>query len=165
MDTLECIRTRRSVRKYTNQPLTNDKIFQIIQAAVDAPSGKNGQPWKFRIITDPSVIEAVSKNSIYYSWLRTSPCFVVVFLDKSCSYNQLKDIQSCGAAMQNMMLVAHALGIGSCWIGEILSKENEVKKMLAIDNTDLQLMGIVSFGYTCDEVMNVGRKKIEEFII
>ena len=63
-----------------------------------------------------------------------------VFLDESCSYNQMKDIQSCGAAMQNTMLVAHALVIGSCWIGEILSKENEVKKLLAIDNEELQLM-------------------------
>lgn len=165
MDSLECIRTRRSVRKYTSQPLTDDEIRQIIQAAVDAPSGKNGQPWKFRILTDQSIIEAVSKNSIYYSWLRTSPCFVIVFLDKSCSYNQMKDIQSCGASMQNMMLAAHALGIGSCWIGEILPKENEVKKLLSIDNEELRLMGIVSFGYACGEVINVGRKGIEEFII
>lgn len=165
MDSLECIRTRRSVRKYTSQPLTDDEIRQIIQAAVDAPSGKNGQPWKFRIVTDQSIIEAVSKNSIYYSWLRTSPCFVIVFLDKSCSYNHLKDTQSCGAVMQNMMLAAHALGIGSCWIGEILPQETEVKKLLSIDNEDLRLMGIVSFGYACGEVINVGRKEIEEFII
>lgn len=67
--------------------------------------------------------------------------------------------------MQNMMLAAHALGIGSCWIGEIFSKENEVKKLLAIDNEELQLMGIVSFGYACGEVINVGRKGIKEFII
>lgn len=165
MDSLECIRTRRSVRKYTSQPLSDDEIRQIIQAAVDAPSGKNGQPWKFRIVTDQRVIEAVSKNSIYYSLLRTSPCFVIVFLDKSCSYNQMKDIQSCGAAMQNMMLAAHALGIGSCWIGEILPKEIEVKRLLEIENEELQLMGIVSFGYACGEVINVGRKEIEEFLI
>lgn len=71
MDSLECIRTRRSVREYTSQPLTDDKIRQIIQAAVDAPSGKNGQPWKFRIVTAPNIIKVVSKNSIYYTWLRT----------------------------------------------------------------------------------------------
>ena len=63
------------------------------------------------------------------------------------------------------MLAAHALGIGSCWIGEILPKENEVKRLLAIDNENLQLMGIVSFGYACGEVINVGRKEIEEFLI
>lgn len=165
MDALECIGTRRSVRKYTSQPLTDDKILQIIRAAVDAPSGKNGQPWKFRIITDPSIIEAVSKNSVYFSWLRSSSLFVVVFLDESCSYNQMKDIQSCGAAMQNMMLAAHAIGIGSCWIGEILSKENDVKKLLAIENEKLLLMGIVAFGYADGEVINVGRKEIDEFII
>ena len=165
MDSLECIRTRRSVRKYTRQPLSDDEIRQIIQAAIYAPSGKNGQPWRFKIVTDPNIIEAVSKNSIYYSWLRTSPCFVIVFLDRSCSYNQMKDIQSCGASMQNMMLAAHALGIGSCWIGEILSNEIEVKRLLEIENEELLLMGIISFGYDCGEVINVGRKQIEEFII
>ena len=82
---------------------------------------------------------------------------MIVFLDNSCSYNQMKDIQSCGATMRNMMLAAHALGIGSCWIGKFLSKENEVKKILVIDNTNLQLMRIVSFGYAWGEVINVGR--------
>ena len=57
---------------------------------------------------------------------------VAVYLDKSRSYDRLKDAQSCGAAIQNIMLAAHSLGIGSCWIGEILPKDDEIKAMLNI---------------------------------
>ena len=59
----------------------------------------------------------------------------------------------------------YTLGIGDCLIGEFISKEIEVKRLLSIDNEELQLMGIVLFGYACCEVINIGEKEIEEFII
>ena len=73
MDVIECITTRRSVRQYTPESIDQHIIRQILEAGISAPSGKNGQPWKFKIITDKNLICSVSKLSIYGSWMKTSP--------------------------------------------------------------------------------------------
>lgn len=112
-----------------------------------------------------TVIDELSALSIYGHWMKKSSCFIVIFLDNSVSYNYIKDVQSCGAVMQNMMLAAHAMGVGSCWIGEILSKENDVKSILEVQNDKLELMGIITLGYQKSEPKNVGRKPIEYFLL
>ncbi len=166
MNVLEAIKTRRSVRRYSGRPITTDKINGILQAAIWTPSGKNGQPWKFKVVTEKTLIDQISTLSIYGSWMKTAPLFVAVFLDSECSYNHTKDVQSCGAAMQNMMLAAHELDIGSCWIGEILAKSYEVKEILKINNSKLNLMGIVVFGYReNDNRVKSERKNIETFLL
>ena len=65
MDVFDCIKTRRSIRNYTDQPINKTDINKIIEAAVWTPSGKNGQPWKFKVITDKGLIEQISEMSIY----------------------------------------------------------------------------------------------------
>ena len=67
--------------------------------------------------------------------------------------------------MQNMMLATHALGIGSCWIGEILPFSEEVKQILHINDQNLELMAIIVFGYKAGKVNNPGRKNIESFLL
>lgn len=64
--------------------------------------------------------------------MKSASLFVLCFLDSDCSYDYIKDIQSCGAAMQNMLLAAHASGIGGCWVGEILAKAETVKQVLSL---------------------------------
>lgn len=165
MDAIECITTRRSIRSYTEQPIDEQIVHQILEAGISAPSGKNGQPWKFKVVTDKDLINNISDLSIHGLWMKTAPLFIAVFLDNTCSYDREKDIQSCGAVMQNMMLTAHALNVGSCWIGEILQKSEEVKRILQIDNSELELMGIVIFGYKSRRMINPGRKIIESFLL
>ena len=165
MDALECVKGRRSVRDYTEQDLDKDAIKLIVDAGIWAPSGKNGQPWRFKIVTDKEDIKALSDLSVYGSWMRKAPCFIVIFLDKLHSYNYIKDVQSCGAVMQNMMLAAHAVGIGSCWIGEILPKAEEVKQILEIKNCNMELIGIITLGYAKSAPINVGRKNEEYFLL
>lgn len=81
------------------------------------------------------------------------------------SYNCIKDVQSCGATIQNILLTAHSLGVGSCWIGEIIDKNADVKKILRINDGNLELMAIVTLGYCDGEAPNVGRKSKSEFLI
>lgn len=165
MDAIKCIKTRRSVRLYTEQSIDQQIIPQILEAGISAPSGKNGQPWKFKIITDKNLICSVSKLSIYGSWMKKSPLFITVFLDNTCSYDRVKDVQSCGALMQTIMLAAHSIGIGSCWIGEILPQENSIKNILNINNDFLELMGIITLGYEEGRSFKSSRKNIESFIL
>lgn len=165
MDIYKCIKTRRSVRSYTAERVSDEVIDKILHSAIWTPSGKNGQPWKFKIVEDKNTINKLSDLSIYGSWMKKASHLILVFLDKKCSYNYLKDVQSCGAAMQNIMLTAHSLGIGSCWIGEILSRADVVKNILEIENDNIELMGIITLGYERGKSINPGRKEYESFFI
>ena len=165
MDAIECIKTRRGVRRYADQPIDKQAIHQILEAGISAPSRKNGQPWKFKVVTDKELINNIYDLSIHGSWMKTAPLIIVIFLDNACSYDRLKDIQSCGAVMQNMMLTAYSLDIGSCWIGEILPKAKEVKQVLKLNDESLELMGIVLFGHKSSRMIDPGRKRIESFLL
>lgn len=107
----------------------------------------------------------MSELSAYGSWMKDAACFIIVYLDKACSYNYIKDVQSCGAAMQNIMLSACEFNIGTCWIGEILSKANDVNNILNIKNDNFELMGIVTLGYNLGETINSSRRNIESFLL
>lgn len=164
MKIFDGIISRRSVRLYNPKAIEVESINKVIEAATWAPSGKNGQPWKFKIITEKNIIEEISKLSANTRWLKTAPCLIIVYLDKLCSYHYIKDVQSCGAAIQNMLLTAHEMGIGSCWGGDLLEKADAVNELLRVD-VCLELMGVVSLGYGRGKSINVGRKDINEFII
>lgn len=79
MDFLELIKTRHSVRSYNEQIIESEKLNTLIKAAVSAPSGKNGQPWKFKVVTKQEDIESLSELSIYGSWMKKAGGFIVVF--------------------------------------------------------------------------------------
>lgn len=164
MKTFNGIISRRSVRLYNSNPIETDSINKIIESAIWAPSGKNCQPWKFKIITEKNIIEQISKLSANSRWIKTAPCLIIVYLDKVCSYHYIKDVQSCGAAVQNMLLTAHEMGIASCWIGSLLEKANTVNELLEVDDS-LELMSVVSLGYGRGKSINVGRKDMNEFIV
>lgn len=165
MNIIECIKTRRSVRNYLNQPIEPQLIEDLIEAAIWAPSGKNSQPWKFCIVNDNDKISAISNASIYGKWMRTAPCFIVVFLDKTKAYDYVKDVQSCGAAIQNILLSAHSSGLGACWVGEILKNSEKVKEILNLANAQLELMAVITIGYPQRQTVNAGRNNILTFII
>ena len=165
MDVFDCIKTRRSIRNYTSQPIDKTDIDKIIESAVWTPSGKNGQPWKFKVITDKGLSEQISEISIYGKWMTNAPCFICVFLNKQQSYDHIKDVQSCGAVIQNIMLCAHSLGIGSCWIGEILEKSDQVIKLLKLDENRYELMALVTLGYKASRTLNPGRRDINSFLL
>lgn len=164
MKIFDVIISRRSVRLYNSKPIEIESINKIIESAIWAPSGKNGQPWKFKIITEKNIIGEISKLSDNSRWLETAPCLIIVYLDKVCSYHYIKDVQSCGAAIQNMLLAAHEMGVGSCWIGSLLEKADDINKLIEVDDS-LELMSIVSLGYGRGKSINIGRKDINEFII
>lgn len=164
MEILECIKTRRSIRNYTDRPIDKTDIDKIIESAVWTPSGKNGQPWKFMIITNKELIDQLSDMSIHGKWMRLAPCFICVILDKENSYDYIKDVQSCGAAIQNILLSAHSMEIGSCWIGEILGKSDQAIELINLDKKRYELMALVTLGYKEGRILNPGRKDIGSFL-
>lgn len=165
MEVLDCISTRHSCRKYTDEKIDESTINKILDAAIAAPSGKNGQPWRFVTISDRSKIEEVSDMSIYGKWMREATCFLCVFLDKEKSYHYVKDVQSCGAVIQNVLLASHALGVESCWIGEILINSDKVLDALELDGHRYELMAVITLGYSKLNTSRVIKKDRENFIL
>ena len=165
LNIIEVIKRRRSIRQYVNHPLEDETIKMLLEAAISAPSGKNGQPWKFSVVNNSDDINHIAKLSVCYRWMRKAKCFIIVYLDKSCSYHYIKDIQSCGAAIQNILLAAYSMKIGSCWVGELMEKGEEIKSLLGINSKELEVMGIVTLGYSDKYSDTLNRRELESFIV
>lgn len=157
------IKERRSIRQYTRDIPKKKDIKKILEAAIWAPSGLNNQPWKFKVLKE-SRKDGLSKFTKYAHVIKNAPLAICVFLDNSATYNRQKDIMAIGACIQNMLLLAHELGLGTCWLGEILNKKEEVQKYLEIDS-DLELMAVVTLGYSDEEITKGCRKGLKSFML
>jgi nitroreductase len=116
MDTIDAILTRRSVRKYTSEPLTDEQVETLLKAAMYAPSGGNRQPWHFVVIRSREALEGVAKFHEYASFLGQAQLGILVCAEEKLA-RPGRWIMDCAAATQNILLAAHALGLGACWIG------------------------------------------------
>ena len=146
MEIMRAIKERRSVRDYAAAQVEKSAVRQIIAAGTLAPSGKNGQPWRFAVVhKDKELLHKIAACTVYESFVSRADCLVCVFLDKAESYHYVKDCQAIGACIQYMLLAATELNLGACWIGEILNRDAAVKKLLRIDNR-YDLMAVVAIG-------------------
>lgn len=162
---IEAIHERRSVRKYLPERPKREDILKIIEAGIWAPSGHNNQPWRFVIIWNEEIKEKLSKLTIYKELVRRAPVLIGVFLEKRAMYHQIKDHQSAGACLQNMMLAAYGLGLGSCWLGEILKNEDKVKEVLGLPPDEYEMVALLSVGYPDDKSKRAGRNPLSTFIL
>ena len=115
MDAIECIKTRRSIRKFKPDPVPRKLLMEIIDCGRHAPSSRNSQPWQFVVVTDQKQKEEIAlvKDKNKESWLSKAPLLIVVCIDLSLSHFWVDDGS---AAAENMLLAAHALGLGGCWV-------------------------------------------------
>jgi nitroreductase len=161
---LDTIRSRRSIRKFTQQPVTDDTLRQVIEMGVWAPSGLNNQPWKFVVIRDAATIAELSGQTRYSHIVKGAPACIAVFLDRSQSYDYVKDVQAMGACIQNMLLTVHHLGLGAVWLGEILKNKDAVAALLGAPQ-DMELMAVVALGYPAEARKEGSRKPVDESIL
>lgn len=142
----QTIQSRRSIRQFTNASIKPSSIWRLLHAACMAPSGKNNQPWRFAVIQeDVRLLQAIAAMS-QRAWVQTAPCMIAVFRDKRASYSRDKDMQSIGAAIQNILLTAHDMGIGTCWIGELNQNERQIKALLGLEEPALELTAFIALG-------------------
>ncbi|HYE84664.1 MAG TPA: nitroreductase family protein [Clostridia bacterium] len=117
------------------------------------------------------VMSCILKASltVFRNWVKNSSCLISVFLDTKATDSEiqnvyLKPVQSIEAAIQNMLLAAHELGLATCWIGEILKNEDKVRNLLGVSN-DLQLMAVIAVGYSDRKNFKSKRRDISENIV
>ncbi len=114
---LDVIYKRRSSRKYQDKPVEREKINEILRCAMYAPSGMNKQPWEFIVCLERETLDEIQKIHPYSQMLKTAPCCIIAAGDTNVQYAQGSYIQDCAAAVENLLLGAASLGLGSCWLG------------------------------------------------
>lgn len=164
MDTIEAIKSRRSVRKFLQEEIPEEEIRTVLEAGIWAPSGMNNQPWKFVIVRDPEMKEKLGLLSKYGKIMASAPVCIAVFLDNNLSYDRVKDIQAIGACLQNMLLAAHSIGLGAVWIGEILRNKEKVRELLRAPE-GCELMAVVAMGRPAQKAGPGSRRPLESHII
>jgi nitroreductase len=164
IDMLEIIRSRRSIRQYTRELPKDEEIEKILEAGRWAPSGLNNQPWRFLRITDKAKKDGLADFTKYGEIIKDAPAVLVVCMDIADSYNREKDLMAIGACIQNMLLEAHALGLGACWLGEILNKKQEIKQYLKLDE-DLEAMAVITLGKPDEPLTQSCRKNLKSLMI
>ena len=115
---LDTIFKRRSIRKYTDQPVEPEKLDLLLKAAMSAPSAMNCKPWEFVVVTDPEKLAQFRKRLIFGD--RNAPAAIVVCGNPGLSTNpaaRLFWVQDCSAATENILIAAVGLGLGTVWIG------------------------------------------------
>lgn len=161
---LNAIEQRRSIRNFTGQPVDLGALYDIIQAGVWAPSGLNNQPWRFVIVTDATIRARLAEQTTYGHIIAGAPALIAVYLDREAVYDDLKDAQSAGACIQNMLLAAEALDLGAVWLGQILKNRENVSRILDLAE-NLELMAVIAVGHPSRRDQQSQRKPLAEFIV
>ena len=167
MDTLDCIRARTSVRRFTTNPIKDRDLEAILEAAVEAPSAGNTQDWEFVVVKESRRRQALAEACMGQRMVREAPLAIVVCanLRKAERYGsrgtELYTYQDTAAATMNMLLAAWDMGIGSCWIGSF--DESKVKQLLVLPE-HVRPVAVVVFGYPAEKPSKPKRWPTEDFV-
>jgi len=161
---LEAIYRRRSIREFTDAEITAEQLHEIVKAGMWAPSGLNNQPWRFVIIKDPQTKDLLAQQTHYSHIVRGANALIAVYLNKDEMYDAVKDHQSAGACIQNMLLAIEALELGAVWLGQILKNKAEVNRILDLaDNLDL--MAVLAIGHPQHHNQKSQRRNMSELLL
>jgi nitroreductase len=160
LEFIELIKSRRSIRKYQDKPVSNEILQKLLEAAQWAPSAHNSQPWEFIIIKDEEIKRNIANVSSWGKFFSKAPVGIAVVINPLKSNHPIEDG---AAATQNILLAAHALGLGACWIGSYGSAwEDKAKEILKIPK-ELRLLSIVAIGYPAEKPLS-SRKDLKTIV-
>lgn len=151
---LECIMTRTSIRAYTEQPVEEEKVEALLRAGMAAPTAVNAQPWHFVVVVDQEKLGELAAANPHAKMLETAPLAIVVCGDMNKTLDGKGRefwIQDCSAAAENILLAAHAQGLGAVWTAVYPADERivAVSETLKLPETIVPLCTIV-IGYPAD---------------
>ena len=143
MDVFEAINTRRSIRKFEQRDIPEETVRDILAAAMMAPSAGNAQPWQFVLVTDRARLEAVGTINPYAKMAAQAPLGILVCGDLGKEKYAGYWVQDCSAATQNLLLAAHAKGLGAVWTGihPMQDREEGFRKLFELPE------GIIPLGF------------------
>ncbi len=147
---IHTIFARRSIRKYTDQPVSKEDIRTLLEAAMAAPSASNRKPWRFIVVTERRTLDALAEAHPYGKMLFEAPLCISVCGDLT-EMEQFW-VQDCSAATENLLLAATALGLGAVWLGVYPNQERvvAVRQILGLPET-ITPLNLISIGHPAEE--------------
>lgn len=170
------IETRRSIRKYLNKPIEDEKIIELLESARLAPSGSNTQPWHFIVVKSESMRKKLAEASHNQKWMMSAPVFIVCVADINCrikksthinlnknsAEEEVKQIiRDTSIAIEHIVLQATNLNLGTCWVAWFT--QEDIRPILNIPS-DKYVISILTVGYADEEPKPRPRKKLEEIV-
>lgn len=148
MEVLEALMTRRSIRKFTDQPVSEQDIRTILEAAMSAPSAGNAQTWQFVVITDRDTLDRITDWHPYAKMCASAQAAILVCADLSLEKYEGYWVQDCSAATMNILHAVHGLGLGAVWCGvhPIADRVAGAKKMFGLPENVIP-MSFIPIGY------------------
>ncbi len=152
MDAMEAILSRRSIRRYTEQAVSEEIIKELLEAAMSAPSAGNEQPWHFVVIRDRDTLSEIPRFHPYSQMLKSAPLAILVCGDKRLEKYKGYWVQDCSAATQNILLAAQAKGLGAVWLGIYPVEERIIglRNLLGIPE-EVTPLSLISIGYPAEQ--------------
>lgn len=166
MSVLEAIQKRQSIRKYKKEPIPENILRRVLEAARLAPSGKNLQPWKFILVRDEALKKKLAIASAGQFFIAKAPVVIVACGFPDNCYSRLGRYMKSwpvdvAIALEHLILQAQEEGLGTCWIGAF--EEREIKAILHIPE-DVKALALTPLGYPDQKPSSRGRKPLEEII-
>jgi nitroreductase len=162
MNTLEAIRSRRSVRNFVSKPVPQELIEELLRAAMSAPSAGNQQPWQFLVIRNRELLDSITSVTPNAKMCREAQAAILVCGDKSKEKYDGFWVQDCSAATQNILLAAHDRGLGAVWTGiyPIPERVSGFRDLFELPE-DIVPFCLVPLGFPAREVPPVDRYRGE----
>ncbi len=148
MDAMEAIFSRRSIRKFTSEKVSEQVIEELLKAGMAAPSAGNQQPWQFVVIDDRKILDQIPTVHPYSAMLKEANVAILVCGDLKAEKHKGYWVQDCSAAIQNILIAVEALGLGAVWLG-VYPREDRVagiQKLLGLPEHVVPL-SLIPVGY------------------
>ena len=152
MNTEEAIFTRRSIRKYEDRPVEEEKIEKLLRAAMAAPSAMNQQPWEFYVVKDKEKIKELGAASPFSSCVSKAPLAIVVCQKTGLMPSPAFADVDCALATENLWLMVTELGLGAVWIGTapVEARIEKIGRILDLPKR-LKAFALMAIGYPAEE--------------
>lgn len=152
MNVVEAIFTRRSIRKYTGEPISKENMEILLKAGAAAPSAHNSQPWHFVVVKDPAKLKEIAEKHPYAKMLPQAGCCIIVCGDKEKQSRTGFLLEDCSAAIQNILLAAHGIGLGAVWCGlhPVPQLTQLASEVIQLPST-IEPVGMVVVGHKAEE--------------
>lgn len=164
---LEAIKQRQSIRKYQNTPVETEKINSLLEAAMNAPTARNTQEWKFVVITNREALNDMCNLSPYTTMMKEAPCAILVLADLEKAINKEYGLINCAAAIENLIIEAMHQELGTCWCGiaPVEERIEKFKEYFKLADNEYPV-GVVAVGYSNEKkplINNFDPKKVRYY--